>query len=43
VWSGDPLELTTRAEVVIINGVPQSLQTHQTRLRDRYRRLPAKP
>lgn len=43
VWSGDPLELTSRAEVVLINGVPQSLQTHQTRLRDRYRRLPAKP
>ena len=40
VWSGDPLELSSRAEVVLINGVPQSLQTHQTRLRDRYRRMP---
>jgi imidazolonepropionase-like amidohydrolase len=40
VWSGDPLELSSRAEVVLIGGVPQSLSTHQTRLRDRYRRLP---
>ena len=40
VWSGDPLELTSRAEVVIIGGVVQSLETHQTRLRDRYRKLP---
>jgi imidazolonepropionase-like amidohydrolase len=40
VWSGDPLELTTRAEVVIIGGTVQSLETHQTRLRERYRNLP---
>jgi imidazolonepropionase-like amidohydrolase len=40
VWSGDPLELTTRVEAVIIGGVAQSLETHQTRLRDRYRTLP---
>ncbi|MCW5803717.1 MAG: amidohydrolase family protein [Deltaproteobacteria bacterium] len=40
VWSGDPLELTTRAEVVIIGGAVQSLDTHQTRLRERYRNLP---
>jgi imidazolonepropionase-like amidohydrolase len=37
VWSGDPLELTTRAETVIIGGVVQPLVTHQTRLRDRYK------
>lgn len=43
MWSGDPLELTTRPELVLVNGVPQSLETHQTRLRDRYRKLPAKP
>jgi imidazolonepropionase-like amidohydrolase len=43
VWSGDPLELSSRAEVVLIGGVPQSLSTHQTRLRDRYRRLPPRP
>ena len=40
VWSGDPFELTTRAEVVIIGGAVQSLDTHQTRLRERYRTLP---
>ena len=40
VWSGDPLEISSRAEVVIIGGVVQSLATHQTRLRDRYRTLP---
>ncbi len=39
VWSGDPLELSSRAETVIIGGVVQSLESHQTRLRDRYRRL----
>jgi imidazolonepropionase-like amidohydrolase len=39
VWSGDPLELATRAEIVIIGGVEQSLVTHQSRLLDRYRRL----
>ncbi len=40
VWSGDPFELASRPEVVIIGGVVQSLETHQTRLRDRYRTLP---
>jgi imidazolonepropionase-like amidohydrolase len=38
VWSGDPLELTTAAETVIINGKVQSLETHQTRLLQRYRK-----
>jgi imidazolonepropionase-like amidohydrolase len=42
VWSGDPLELTTRVETVIINGAVQSLETHQTRLRERYRDLSKK-
>lgn len=40
VWSGDPLELTTRAETVIVGGVVQSPVTHQTRLLDRYKVLP---
>ncbi len=40
VWTGDPLELSSRAETVIIGGVVQSLVTHQTRLRDRYRTVP---
>jgi imidazolonepropionase-like amidohydrolase len=43
VWSGDPLELASRAETVIINGVVQSLDSHQTRLRDRYRTLKPLP
>lgn len=36
VWSGDPLEVTSYAEVVLIDGKPQSLVTRSTRLRDRY-------
>lgn len=43
VWSGDPLELATRAETVIVGGVVQSLDSHQTRLRDRYRTLKPLP
>lgn len=42
VWSGDPLEITTAAETVIIGGVVQSMASHQTRLLDRYRTLPIK-
>jgi imidazolonepropionase-like amidohydrolase len=37
VWSGDPLELSTRVEQVFIAGVEQSLESHQTRLFQRYR------
>lgn len=43
LWSGDPLELATRVETVITNGVVQSLDSHQTRLRDRYRTLKPLP
>jgi imidazolonepropionase-like amidohydrolase len=39
VWSGDPLELSTRATHVLVNGREQSLQTRQTRLFQRYRVL----
>jgi imidazolonepropionase-like amidohydrolase len=39
VWSGDPLELSSRAETVIIGGVVQSPATHQTKLFDRYKVL----
>lgn len=39
IWSGDPLEGSSAAEVVYIDGVRQPLETHQTRLRDRYRTL----
>jgi len=37
IWSGDPLELSSLAERVWIDGVAQDLTTRQTRLRDRYR------
>jgi imidazolonepropionase-like amidohydrolase len=36
IWSGDPLEVTSHAEQVLIDGVPQSLVNRSTRLRDRY-------
>jgi imidazolonepropionase-like amidohydrolase len=36
LWSGDPLEVTTLAERVFIEGQPQSMQSRQTLLRDRY-------
>jgi imidazolonepropionase-like amidohydrolase len=39
IWSGDPLELTSEVERMLIDGVQQSLETRQTRLRDRYRNL----
>jgi len=37
IWSGDPLENASAAEVVLIDGVQQPLDNHQTKLRDRYR------
>jgi imidazolonepropionase-like amidohydrolase len=37
IWDGDPLELSTAVEAVWIDGVRQSLENRQTRLRDRYR------
>jgi imidazolonepropionase-like amidohydrolase len=40
IWDGDPLELSSAPVAVWIDGVPQSLENRQTRLRDRYR-IPA--
>jgi len=37
LWSGDPLEVTTVAEQVWIDGRAQSMRSRQTDLRDRYR------
>jgi imidazolonepropionase-like amidohydrolase len=37
IWSGDPLETGSAAEIVLIDGVQQSLENRQTKLRDRYR------
>jgi imidazolonepropionase-like amidohydrolase len=36
IWDGDPLELTSAPVAVFIDGVPQSMTTRQTLLRDRY-------
>jgi imidazolonepropionase-like amidohydrolase len=40
IWSGDPLDPRSAAEQVYIDGVQQPLQSHQTRLLERYRYLP---
>ncbi|NQD38817.1 amidohydrolase family protein [Permianibacter sp. IMCC34836] len=42
VWSDDPLEVTSYPDHVILAGTEQSLVSHQTRLRDRYKE-PADP
>lgn len=39
IWSGDPLEVTSAAERVFIDGVEQPLDDHQSRLLERYRDL----
>ena len=39
IWSGDPLENSSVAEAVWIDGVRQALDNHQTKLRDRYKDL----
>jgi imidazolonepropionase-like amidohydrolase len=39
IWSGDPLEGSSAAEQVFIDGVRQPLKDHQTRLLERYRDL----
>ena len=39
IWSGDPLELSSGVEWVMIDGLQQPLENRQTRLRDRYRDL----
>jgi hypothetical protein len=36
LWSGDPLEVTTVAEQVWIDGQPVEMKSRQTELRDRY-------
>ena len=39
IWDGDPLEVTSAAEMVFINGVNQDLNNRQIMLRERYRDL----
>ena len=41
VWSGDPLEATTWAEQVVIDGELMSMHSRQTRLFERYRDMRA--
>lgn len=36
IWDGDPLELSSNVETMMIDGVEQPLTSRQTRLRDRY-------
>ena len=36
IWDGDPLEVSTFSDVVIINGEIMSDMTRSKRLRDRY-------
>lgn len=43
LWTGDPLELSTTAARVWIGGEPIPPETRQTRLRDKYRKLPGSP
>ena len=39
IWSGDPLEVTTWAEQVVIDGEPMPMRSRQTQLFDRYQDL----
>ncbi len=43
VWDGDPLELMASPSAVIIQGQSQSLESRQTKLRDRYMEIPRSP
>ncbi|MEO8778971.1 MAG: amidohydrolase family protein [Rhodanobacter sp.] len=36
IWNGDPLEPTSAPDLVLVKGLPASLVTRQTLLRDRY-------
>lgn len=43
LWSGDPLELSSRCERMWIDGVETRLESRQSELFERYRRLPGTP
>jgi len=36
IWDGEPLEITTNVDVVLIKGIKQPMVSRATRLRDRY-------
>ena len=40
IWSGDPLEVTSWPDQVIVSGAPIKMQTRQDALYDRYQTLP---
>jgi imidazolonepropionase-like amidohydrolase len=39
IWSGDPLEITEAAELVLIAGEEIDMHSRQSKLRDRYLKL----
>lgn len=39
IWSGDPLQVSSNADIVLIDGVRQPMDNRQTKLRDRYKDL----
>ena len=43
IWSGDPLELSSRAETMLVHGEEVPLRSRQTVLFERYRELPGSP
>jgi imidazolonepropionase-like amidohydrolase len=43
VWSGDPLDFASQAEVVVVRGTVQSMTSRWTELLAKYRTLPPKP
>jgi imidazolonepropionase-like amidohydrolase len=43
IWTGDPFELGSWAESVVVHGLPASLRTRQSLLFERYRDLQAVP
>jgi hypothetical protein len=43
IWSGDPLELSSAPERILIGGKDAPLTSRQSRLFQRYRTLPGSP
>ena len=39
IWSDDPLQVSSNADMVLIDGVQQPMETRQTKLRERYKDL----
>ena len=39
IWSGDPLQVSSNAEAVYIDGMQQPMDSRQTKLRQRYQDL----